>query len=93
MDGHGSFPVIMGGGAGVKAAAADTFASGARTDNDSTATQTVQSGTGATVPGEPHTHPLSNVEALLTVPGETSGPGATPSGLPYRIGLTFFMRG
>jgi hypothetical protein len=90
-DGSGTYPVIMGGGAGTKAAAADTFAGASTTGNDS-GTQIVQSGTGATVPAEPHNHPLNNTTSLLNPPGETTGPAGAPSGLPNRIGLNFYLR-
>lgn len=89
---HGNYPFLMGGGVGLLGPAADTFVTGARTDVDSQTPQNVQSGTGATVPAEPHSHPLSSA-AGLNQPGETSGAGGTPSGLGSRYGATFFMRG
>lgn len=56
------------GGSGGAATATATIPAGSNTGNDS-GTQTVQSGTGATVPAEPHTHPIgaltSNPFAIL----------------------------
>jgi hypothetical protein len=71
---------------GVNVASQPTWDAAAVTEADNGVPTVVQSGTGATVAPEPHTHNLTNANAKLKPPSAANG------GLPQNIGLVFYMR-
>lgn len=65
-----------------------TWSTNVSTGADAPALQVVQSGTGANVPAEPHTHPyaISGANAPINIPSETNG------GLPDHYTTSLFLR-